>query len=84
MFNYTLWVSGRTAQCYLIEGEQKNPNNWFDNICLNPFDKMYNKRKVNYKQLTINEFNNIINKYNLGNNWNPGDYDIFETEDRLF
>jgi len=71
--NYTIWVSNKTGQYYLFEGEQKNPNYWFYN----------NNKKVNYKQLTIDQFNNLIAKYNLSDNWYPGDYDIFKTFDKL-
>ena len=80
---YTLYMSGKTGQYYLIEDEQNNPNYWFEDACLNPFSNLYNKREVIYKHLTGDQFDSIVQKYNLGDNWYPGDYDMFETAENL-
>ena len=81
---YTIYVSNKTGQYYLIVDKQKNPNYWFYDTCLNPYTARSFKQVPIWRQLTIDEFNNIITKYNLGNNWYSGDYDIFETIDKLF
>ena len=68
-------MSNNNCQYYLFDGSIPYPREYFE------FNQ--NNSKCKYKHLTINQFNEITTKYNLGSNWYPGEYDIITTLDRL-